>query len=225
MGSEQPGTGPRGPESYAWPLIALAVVILPQVIIPTADRIGPPTIVPLIEGLAFVCMLVIAAKPGPVPRGAEPAVLSLFGIMAGANGAAAVRLVILTLRNGKVDGAEITASRLLTAGTLVLATNVVTFALLYWQIDGGGPARRVTDPARYPDFEFPQHATTGLAPADWRPHFADHLYLAYTNIVAFSPTDTMPLTRRAKGLMAVQSLISLGVLVVVLARVINILPA
>jgi hypothetical protein len=55
--------------------------------------------------------------------------------------------------------------------------------------------------------------------------FEDHLYLAFTNVVAFSPTDTLPLTRRAKGLMAVQSMISLGVLVVVVSRVINILPA
>ena len=64
----------------------------------------------------------------------------------------------------------------------------------------------------------------GLAAPGWRPHFGDHLYVAFTNVVAFSPTDTMPLTLRVKALMALQSLISLSVLVVVLSRVINILP-
>ena len=101
---------------------------------------------------------------------------------------------------------------------------MVTFALLYWQLDGGGPAGRIARPAPYPDFQFPQTLTDGLAAPGWRPHFADHLYLAFTNVVAFSPTDTLPLTRKAKGLMALQSMISVCVLVVVLSRVINILP-
>ena len=65
----------------------------------------------------------------------------------------------------------------------------------------------------------------GLAPPNWQPRFQDHLYVAYTNVVAFSPTDAMPPTRRVKGLMAIQSLISLAVLVVVISRVINILPS
>ena len=77
----------------------------------------------------------------------------------------------------------------------------------------------------HPDFQFPQTGTEGLAPRGWQPRFQDHLYLAYTNVVAFSPTDTLPLTHRVKGLMAIQSMISLAVLVVVISRVINILPS
>ena len=77
----------------------------------------------------------------------------------------------------------------------------------------------------YPDFQFPQTGTEGLALPGWQPRFHDHLYLAYTNVVAFSPTDTLPLTHRVKGLMAIQSMISLAVLVVVISRVINILPS
>ena len=110
------------------------------------------------------------------------------------------------------------------AAPLVLLTNVVTFALLYWQVDGGGPAGRVAEPAPFPDFQFPQTTRQGLAAPGWRPHFGDYLYVAFTNVVAFSPTDTLPLTLRVKGLMALQSVISLSVLVVVLSRVINILP-
>jgi hypothetical protein len=214
----------RAPETYTWPLVAIVVAILPQVLVPVQDRVGPPLLVPIIESAAFVIMVVIAARPGPVPGGARPLVLSLFGVLVLANAAAAARLVVLVLDGGKVDGVALTADRLLVAGTLVLATNVITFGLLYWQLDSGGPAGRAADPVPYPDFQFPQTATTGLAAPGWRPRFPDHLYLAFTNVVAFSPTDTMPLTSRAKALMALQSLISVAVLIVVLARVINILP-
>lgn len=215
---------PRRPESYTWPLVAIVLAIAPQVLVPAHDRVGPPLLVPLIETAAFLAMLVIAAKPGPVPRRARPFILSLFGVLIVANAVAAIRLVVLVLDGRKVDGVALSADRLLVAGTLVLATNVITFGLLYWQLDSGGPAGRAVDAAPYPDFQFPQTATRGLAAPGWRPRFPDHLYLAFTNVVAFSPTDTMPLTTRAKALMAFQSLISLGVLVVVLARVINILP-
>jgi uncharacterized membrane protein len=212
------------PESYTWPLAAIVVAILPQVLVPVRNRVGPPSAVPIVETAAFLIMVIIAAKPGPVPRGARPAILTVFGALIVANAGAAVRLVVLVLDGGKVDGVALSANRLLVAGALVLSTNVITFGLLYWQLDLGGPAGRVADPMPYPDFQFPQTATAGLAAPNWRPRFVDYLYLAYTNIVAFSPTDTMPLTGRAKALMALQSLVSVAVLVVVLARVINILP-
>jgi uncharacterized membrane protein len=224
MSAEEDRQGRRSPESYTWPLVAIVVIILPQLLIPSRYRVGPPVLVPIIESIAFLVMLAIAAKPGPVPRRARPVVLVLFAVLVLANTIGAVRLVALVLDNGKVDGAALTASRLLVAGVLVLGTNVVTFALLYWQLDGGGPAGRIARPAPYPDFQFPQTGTSGLAAPGRRPHIADHLYLAITNLVAFSPTDTLPLTRKAKGLMALQSIISIGVLVVVLSRVINILP-
>jgi hypothetical protein len=182
-------------------------------------------LVPIVETAAFLGMLIIAAKPGPVPRTARPIVLCLFGLLVVANAAGAFRLVGLVLGSGKIDGVELTANRLLIAGALVLMTNIITFGLLYWQIDGGGPAGRAADPKPYPDFQFPQTVTSGLAAPGWLPRFPDHLYVAFTNLVAFSPTDTMPLTVRAKALMALQSIISVAVLVVVLARVINILPS
>jgi uncharacterized membrane protein len=215
----------RTPESYTWPLVALVAAILPQVLVPARDRVGPPTLVPIIETAAFLVMVIIAAKPGPVPRRLRPTILFLFGLLIVANAFAAARLVVLVLDGGKLDGVALSANRLLIAGSLVLMANVITFGLLYWQLDSGGPAGRAGDPVQpYPDFQFPQTATTGLAALGWRPRFPDYLYLAFTSTVAFSPTDTMPLTTRAKALMALQSLISLAVLVVVLARVINILP-
>jgi uncharacterized membrane protein len=219
------GRRASSPESYTWPLLAVVVVILPQILIPAGNRVGPPLLVPAVETLALLVLLGIAAKRGPVPAGARAWVLALFGLLVVANAAAAARLVALVLDNHEVDGVAPTVERLLVAALLILFANVVTFGLLYWQLDGGGPAGRVAVPARFPDFQFPQTATQGLAAADWRPHFGDYLYVAFTNVVAFSPTDTLPLTLRGKGLMALQSVISLGVLVVVLARVINILPS
>ena len=212
------------PESYTWPLVTIVLIILPQLLIPRHDRVGPPLAVPIVESAVFVVLVAIAARPGPVPRRARPLILTLVGVLVVANAVAAGRLVALVLDNGKVDGEPLTAGRLLTAGALVIVTNVITFGLLYWQVDGGGPASRIADRPPLPDFQFPQTSAPELAGPRWRPLFADHLYVAYTNVIAFSPTDTMPLTHRAKGLMALQSLISAAVLVVVVSRVINILP-
>jgi hypothetical protein len=214
----------RDPESYTWPLLAVGAIILPQALIPAHHRVGPPSVVPAVETVALLVLLGIAARPGPVRRGARTGVLVLVCALVVANAVAAARLVTLVLDGGDVDGVALSAGRLLVAATLVLTANVVTFALLYWQLDGGGPSGRIADPAPFPEFQFPQTGTQGLAAPGWRPRFGDHLYVAYTNLVAFSPTDALPLTLRAKGLMALQSLISLAVLVVVLARVINLLP-
>jgi hypothetical protein len=182
-------------------------------------------IVPVIEATVFLALLVVAAKPGPVPRAARPLILSLFAVLVLANSAAAARLVVVVLRTPPTGHAPPTVTQLLVGTGIVLATNIVTFGLLYWQLDSGGPSGRLVHSKPYPDFQFPQTGTEGLAPPGWQPRFQDHLYLAYTNVVAFSPTDTLPLTHRVKGLMAIQSMISLAVLVVVISRVINILPS
>ena len=215
----------RRPESYTWPLIALILVILPQVLVPPTMREGPPLLVPIIEGIVVLVLLAVAAKPGPVPRSARPLMLTLFAVLIAANTAAAVRLVVVILRSTPKGQTPPTVTQLLVGAGMVLATNVVTFGLLYWQIDGGGPDGRLVQALPYPDFQFPQTEAHGLGPPSWQPRFLDYLYVAFTNVVAFSPTDTMPLTHRVKGLMAVQSMIALSVLGLVISRVINILPA
>ena len=75
----------------------------------------------------------------------------------------------------------------------------------------------------YPDFQFVQMASPGLAPPDWEPAFADYLYLSFTNATAFSPTDTMPLSRWAKLAMTVQAAVSIVTVALVVARAVNIL--
>ena len=101
--------------------------------------------------------------------------------------------------------------------------NNLAFALLYWELDGGGAAARAHHARSDVDFAFPQQMNPELAPADWSPQFVDYLYLAFTNALAFSPTDAMPIARWAKLAMLVQSLISLAILGLVIARAVNVL--
>ena len=102
-------------------------------------------------------------------------------------------------------------------------TNVLVFSLLYWQIDRGGPEARANDAGTRPDWLFPQAGAPEDAPPDWRPTFVDYLFLGFSTATAFSPTDALPLTSRAKMLMMLESTISLATIVVVASRAINIL--
>ena len=101
--------------------------------------------------------------------------------------------------------------------------NVLAFSLLYWQIDRGGPYGRALKLPVRPDWVFPQPEPQDLPP-DWRPLFLDYLYLGYNTATAFSPTDALPLTHRAKMMMVMESTISLLTSVIVLSRAINVLP-
>ena len=103
----------QAPESYFWPLVALVLVILPQVLVPGRLREGPPLIVPVIEATVFLALLAVAAKPGPVPRAARPLILSLFAVLVLANSAAAARLVVVVLRTPPTGHTPPTVTQLL----------------------------------------------------------------------------------------------------------------
>lgn len=121
-------------------------------------------------------------------------------------------------------GRTLTGPQLLASAAVLFLTNVVAFALAFWELDCGGPVRRsLAVERRVPDFQFPQDENPLLKPPDWEPRLLDYAYVSLTNSIAFSPTDAMPLTRHAKALMAAQSAISFGTVLVVAARAINIL--
>lgn len=103
----------------------------------------------------------------------------------------------------------------------IYVTNVIVFALLYWEMDAGGPGHRRAAADTERDFLFPQSQVPALK--EWYPTFVDYVYVSSTNATAFSPTDTLPLSRRAKMLMLLQSVTSLIVVALVAARAINIL--
>jgi len=181
--------------------------------------VGPKWGVPILE-LALLLVLFVAA---PRHRRQRPpwtrlAAILLTGVVSAANVLSLALLVDALLHGNKATGRE-----LLFSSVEIWLTNVLVFALWYWELDRGGPdARR--DPAhREPDFLFPQMTTPGCADAGWAPGFVDYLYVSFTNATAFSPTDTMPLTPWAKGLMTVQSLASLLTVALVAARAVNIL--
>jgi len=125
--------------------------------------------------------------------------------------------------------------RILLTALQVWVANIVAFAIVYWEMDRGGPVSRGTQPRDElgrPDFKFVQDDDADSVTevrnqsselADWRPGFIDYLYLSLTNMTAFSPTDTMPLSSRAKMLMGLQSLCGFILLALVIARSVNIL--
>jgi hypothetical protein len=113
----------------------------------------------------------------------------------------------------------VAADVLLRNAALIWLANVVLFALWYWEVDAGGPTVRHHDGYRSVDFAFPQ-AAIGHAEG-WTPEFVDYLFLSFNASTAFSPTDTLVLSHRAKLLMMAQSLISLVVVVGLAARALN----
>lgn len=120
-----------------------------------------------------------------------------------------------------VPGSGVPTPSLLRDAALLWIANVVTFAVWYWEIDGGGPAQRRKEAHTSDDFLFPQMSQRDAADPRWSPGFTDYLFLAFNTSTAFSPTDTAVLSRRAKVLMMAQSLLSLLVVAVLAARAIN----
>ena len=130
-----------------------------------------------------------------------------------------ITCVIVSLMHWRPSGGQ-----LLLSAAVVLFTNVVTFSLVFWELDSGGPVKRAVAPSRVrPDFQFPQDENPQLAPLTWAPALVDYVYISVTNSIAFSPTDAMPLTHRAKLLMALEAGVSAVTILVVAARAVNIL--
>ncbi len=130
-----------------------------------------------------------------------------------------IACVIVSLMHWRPGGAQLLAS-----AAVVLVTNVLTFSLVFWELDDGGPVARATASSRtQPDFQFPQDENPDLARPDWGPALVDYVYVSVTNSIAFSPTDAMPLTHRAKLFMGLEAGLSALTVLVVAARAINIL--
>jgi hypothetical protein len=144
--------------------------------------------------------------------------LTLLGVISVVNG-----LGLLALIASLVTGYEKSGAQLLTKAAVVWATNVVTFGLWYWAFDRGGPVRRLEPNPRSPDFQFPQMENPQLAAPGWRPELVDYMYVSFTNSIAFSPTDAMPLSRTAKLLMLMESSASSVTILLAAARAVNIL--
>ena len=157
---------------------------------------------------------------GVSSRHRRKAAVILLGLLAVAN-LVAVILVIGSLVGGHDD---LKGGQLLATAAVVLLVNVITFSLVYWELDSGGPVNRaLADTRATPDFQFPQDENPQLAGVGWAPALKDYMYLALTNSIAFSPTDAMPLTHRAKLFMGIESLVAAVTVLIVAARAVNVL--
>lgn len=196
--------------------------------------IGLPFVLPYRLGLGWTrwlftaaeIVLVIAltvADPGIIDRRTDITrglAIALTAVLVATSLYATARLVYEIVQAAP---ALQNATTLLVTGGLIWLDTVITFSLLYWELDGGGPATRFLDPRPFPDLAFPQQLNPGMCPPGWRPLYLDYLYLGVTNALAFSPTDVMPLARWAKVVMGLQSLVSVVILGLVVANAVNIL--
>jgi uncharacterized membrane protein len=204
-----------------WPVsLAVAIAITLQILLPEQVANKHRWILPAAAGVLLVALIV--SNPRRITRQSaalRTSSMVLIAVISIGNAWSAGRLIV-----GLVRGTEgQTAGPLLLTGGAIWLTNVIVFALWYWELDRGGPAARAVAPRPHPDFLFAQMQSPELAPDNWEPQFADYLYLSFTNATAFSPTDVLPLSRWAKLTMMLHSLISLATVALVIARAVNIL--
>jgi len=210
---------PRWPVALAV-VVFIAITLVLRVVVPRRESVGPHWLVPGFE-IALLVILV-AAHPSRESERRRLRRLSIALILALA-ASALVSTVILIV--DLITGSEVTqsADSLLASGVIVWLGNALIFGLLYWELDSGGPLARFRGTRPHPDFAFPHHMNPELAPAGWRPHYVDYLVLGVTTSMAFSPTDVMPMVPWAKLTMTLQSVISLAVIGLVIARAVNVL--
>ena len=199
--------------------VVVSLVVIMQLTLPKTINLAFPWFICGLE--LAILLLVNIFEPRRISSQSGKArqlSLALAGVMSVANLYSITRLVN-DLLNGQIKDAR---SLLITGGSIWL-TNVIVFALWFWEFDRGGPGARAAAKKQIPDFLFPQMADPDLAPPNWSSSFFDYLYVSFTNSSAFSATDVLPLTRWAKALMLLQSVTSLIVVALVVARAVNIL--
>ncbi len=214
-----PGNGAGRPEA-TWPAAAAVVaVLLLQLALPDRLVAGARWLLPALEAVLLLPLMIgTRYRHHRESTWARVLAITLIAVVNLANLYSVVLLAYYLIHGGKAGGHELILSSI-----AIWLTNVAIFGLWYWEIDRGGPGARTHPVQQPPEFLYPQMSNPALAPADWRPTFLDYLYVSLTNATAFSPTDTMPLSRRAKALMSIQSLASLLTVALVAARAVNIL--
>jgi hypothetical protein len=193
------------------------VALLPQPI-----RVLPPWFWPAVLGALLVT--VVVADPVRLTRRSRQlraVSIALVGLLLAATSASTALLIVALAEGGEITSS---AGELLRAGGCVWLANILAFGLLYWELDGGGAARRAQGMPVHPDIAFVQQLNPDLTPPGWRPRFLDYLFTSFTASTAFSPTDAMPMAPWVKAVMLLQSVSSLAILGLVVARAVNVLP-
>ncbi len=200
--------------------LSLLVAIALQLVLPDKFVAGPRAILPTLE-VILLASLIFTTPKEPIFRSLARRlnVVAFIALISVGNIYSLERVAQQLLAGGRITNGR----ELIIASINIYITNIIIFGLWYWELDGGGPGHRRRVAAHERDFLFPQMATPEIAAKNWQPTYIDYLYVSATNATAFSPTDTMPLSRRAKLLMLVQSVVSLITLALVAARAVNIL--
>ncbi len=209
---------------------AIGVVAVLQYFIINDLSLGPRWLAPGLE-IALLLPLAIAFRmhqrqvgrangtmPAPPPRTVRHLALALIAVITLMNFGALFELT-RALLSGRAENGH----TLLLDAVNIWVTNVIVFALWFWGVDGGGPAARRARGKPTFEFLFPQATATDSSAPPFTPGFVDYLFLSFTNATAFSPTDTLPLSSRAKLLMMAEAMISLLTIAFVAARAVNIL--
>jgi hypothetical protein len=218
------------PETRFPATAAVVAAIALYGLLPNHLVVGPRVVIVALEAAALAALLV--ANPRRMTRESKilrALSLGLVLLIAAANISSLFLLV-----HEMVSGAANQGKELLAAAGQVWLTDIAIFALLFWELDRGGPVRRSQIDRDLPDadFRFPQDedhdaiaevAARSSAMTGWTPRFVDYLYVSITNSSAFSPTDTMPLSPRAKMLMAAESVTALLLSVLAIARGVSLL--
>ncbi|MBV9920879.1 MAG: hypothetical protein JOY78_08535 [Pseudonocardia sp.] len=218
-----------GGENRLPPVIAVLVAAAMYTLLPDALRPGPRLLVPAIEAVLLIALVITNPRRMTRETRTSRALSLLLAAIVIVTNLVALALLVADLVTGRADQPGL----LMLAGLQVWVTSVIGFALFYWELDRGGPVARSRRPrTELPaaDWRFSQDenddavtevAASASGRAGWMPVFVDYLYLSLTNSSAFSPTDTMPLSSRAKLLMGTQATAALMVTLVIIARAVG----
>jgi hypothetical protein len=233
-GTTSGGSGRRSGvgENRLPPAAAVVVAIVIYALLPSSLLFTNRLITPVAEGLLLVALLLTnPRRMTRETRWSRWASIALAGVVILTNlGSLGILVSLLSAKDAS-------GNHLLVGAMQIWTTNVIGFGLLYWELDRGGPVlRRSVARSKMPDadWRFSQDenddavievSRASSESGDWIPNFVDYLYVSLTNSSAFSPTDTMPLTSRAKMLMGIQATGALLVSLVVVAFAVGALGA
>ncbi len=205
-----------------WPVaLAIFAVLLLFLLMPGRSRL-----LPIWSGFAVGAALIVlmagVSLGGNRPRWLRFERAAMLGV---ATALLALTFVVVAFLVAELlyQPTKFAGQQLLTAGIESWVTNVLAFSIVYWDVDRGGPEKRMSQSDALPDWLFPQTGVPDEVAPDWRPTYVDYLFLAFSTATAFSTTDVAPITDRAKLLMMVESCVSLATLTIVASRALNVL--
>ena len=225
--TQPPGSGraPRADldayiESRGSAFVAVGIVIAGQAWLASRLALEPVWLLPVCSAALLIAS--VAVYRSDLKEPSLPMRWFAWGVVGMLATANAIALVVLV--RGIFTKSPLDPLSLLLAGVVLWVINVAVFALAYWEIDGGGPEDRARDSGKLPDLVFPQQQPDqeGLAPDGWQPAFTDYLYVSVTASTAFSPTDAMPYSKTAKLLMTLESTVSFAIIIMLVARAVNV---